>query len=75
MGCRNLLRLSCLPNSLPHGLPAKFTTSRAAEPCCGLTMPIGLPLPTVLDAALLVSTDMDMACSMLLQQASSPTVQ
>uniref|UniRef100_A0A6N2K208 Senescence-associated protein n=1 Tax=Salix viminalis TaxID=40686 RepID=A0A6N2K208_SALVM len=35
-------------------------------------MPIGLPLPAVLDAALLVSTDMDMACSTLLQQASSP---
>jgi hypothetical protein len=38
-------------------------------------MPIGLPLPAVLDAALLVSTDMDMACSTLLQQASSPAVQ
>uniref|UniRef100_A0A6N2NA56 Senescence-associated protein n=1 Tax=Salix viminalis TaxID=40686 RepID=A0A6N2NA56_SALVM len=30
-------------------------------------MPIGLPLPAVLDAALLVSTDMDMACSTLVK--------
>ena len=49
--------------------------SRAAKPCRGLTMPIVLPPPGVLDAALLVSTDMDMACSTLSQRASSPAVQ
>jgi len=65
-GCRNSHGLSRLPSPPP---------SRAAKPCRGLTMPIGLPPPGVLDAALLVSTDMDMACSTLSQRASSPAVQ
>ncbi|KAJ6691259.1 hypothetical protein OIU74_015868 [Salix koriyanagi] len=70
MGCRNLLGVSHLPNSLslPHWLHCR-TLLRTDHAYRFATTHY------VLDATLLVSTNIDMACSTLLQQASSPAAQ